>query len=141
MSFWSRLMRLLRKQNDAEEPRVFLQDERLILAIKEVAIQQNRSEEEIVGYLTKVGLDQLNQQKDLYECWFSLSEREQQVAALICMGYKNHEVAQILTIAPETVKTHLQRIFLKFNLRSSRELRLVLKDWNFKDWWDKNWQG
>ncbi len=134
-------MRLLRKQNDAEEPRVFLQDERLILAIKEVAIQQNRSEEEIVGYLTKVGLDQLNQQKDLYECWFSLSEREQQVAALICMGYKNHEVAQILTIAPETVKTHLQRIFLKFNLRSSRELRLVLKDWNFKDWWDKNWQG
>ncbi|MGZ9164486.1 MAG: LuxR C-terminal-related transcriptional regulator, partial [Anaerolineales bacterium] len=38
--------------------------------------------------------------------WSSLSHREQQVIALICLGYRNHEIAKILTIAPETVKTH-----------------------------------
>jgi len=31
------------------------------------------------------------------------------------------------------VKTDLQNIFDNFNLRSSRELRLALWDWNFAD--------
>ena len=47
---------------------------------------------------------------------------------------------KLLTIAPETVKTHLQSIFDKFDLRSSKELRLALKDWNFHDWWEHNQQ-
>jgi len=70
--------------------------------------------------------------------WASLSHREQQVAALICLGYRNYEIAQTLVIAPETVKTHLQRIFDKFHLRSSKELRLALKDWDFREWWEHN---
>ena len=36
---------------------------------------------------------------------------------------------------------HLQNIFAKFNLRSSKELRLVLKDWNFAEWWEQNQQA
>ncbi|SRR6266487_4407941 len=140
MSFLSRLIRLLKGESDVEEPRVFLQDEQLISAIKDVAKQQSRSEEEIVGYLTKVGLDQLNYQNDLDERWQSLSFREQQITALICLGHRNYEIAQILTITPETVKTHLQSIFLKFNFRSSKELRLVLKEWDFITWWKNNSQ-
>jgi len=62
------------------------------------------------------------------------------VIALVCMVHRNHEIAKILTIAPETVKTHLQSIFDKFNLRSSKELRLALKAWNFHDWWEHNQQ-
>ena len=57
-----------------------------------------------------------------------------------CLGHRNYQIAEILVIAPETVKTHLQNIFTKFNLRSSKELRLVLKDWNFADWWEQNQQ-
>jgi DNA-binding CsgD family transcriptional regulator len=70
--------------------------------------------------------------------WSSLSHREQQVVALICLGYRNYEIAQTLVIAPETVKAHLQHIFDKFHLRSSKELRLTLKDWDFRDWWEHN---
>jgi len=132
---------LSRKKDGTDETRVFLQDEELIATIKEVAKRESRTEEEIVAEFTKVGLNQFLTQNELGNRWSSLSHREQQVVALICLGHRNYEIADILGIAPETVKTHLQRIFDKFHLRSSRELRLALKDWNFRDWWEHNQQS
>ena len=142
MSLLSRLIQyLLRKKDNTEESRVFLQDEGLIAVIKDVAKQQQRAEEEIIADFTTVGLNQFLAQNEMEKRWSSLSHREQQVIALICLGYRNHEIAKTLTIAPETVKTHLQRIFDKFDLRSSKELRLALKAWDFRDWWEHNQQG
>jgi DNA-binding CsgD family transcriptional regulator len=132
---------LSRKKDGRDETRVFLQDEELIATIKEVAKQESRTEEEIVAEFTKVGLNQFLTQNELDKRWSSLSHREQQVVSLICLGHRNYEIANILGIAPETVKTHLQRIFDKFHLRSSKELRLALKDWNFRDWWENNQQS
>src|SRR5215207_1703516 len=141
MSLLSRLIQyLLRKKDNAEESRVFLQDEGLIAVIKDVAKQQQRAEEDIMADFATVGLNQFLAQNEMEKRWASLSHREQQVIALICLGYRNHEIAKILTIAPEMVKTHLQRIFDKFDLRSSKALRLALKDWNFRDWWEHNRQ-
>jgi ATP/maltotriose-dependent transcriptional regulator MalT len=141
MSFLGRLIQyLLPKKNHAGASRVFLQDEGLIAVIKDVAKQQQRAEEEIIADFTTVGLNQFLAQNEMEKRWASLSHREQQVIALICLGYGNHEIAKILTIAPETVKTHLQRIFDKFDLRSSKALRLVLKDWDFQGWWEHNQQ-
>jgi DNA-binding NarL/FixJ family response regulator len=134
------LQYLLRKKDNEEPSRVFLQDEELIAVIKDVARQQQRAEEEIIADFTKVGLHRFLAQNEMEQHWSSLSRREQQVIALVCLGYRNHEIAKTLTIAPETVKTHLQRIFDKFNLRSSKELRLALKDWDFRDWWEHNQQ-
>jgi DNA-binding CsgD family transcriptional regulator len=139
MSLLQRLMQyFLQKKADTNQPRVFLKDEELIAVIKDVAKQQSRPEEEVIADFTKVGLNQFLTQNELQARWVSLSHREQQVAALICLGYRNYEIAQTLVIAPETVKTHLQRIFDKFRLRSSKELRLALKDWDFRDWWEQN---
>jgi DNA-binding NarL/FixJ family response regulator len=129
----------LPKQKD--EARVFLQDAELVAVVKDVARQQKRPEEEVVAEFTKAGIDQFMTQTELENRWAFLSDREQQVAALICLGYRNYEIAKILVIAPETVKSHLQSIFNKFDLRSSRELRLALKNWNFEDWWDQNHQA
>ena len=141
MSLLGRLIQYLLRKKDNEEPsRVFLQDEELIAAIKDVARQQKRAEQEIIADFTKVGLNQFLAQNEMEQRWSSLSHREQQVIALICLGHRNHEIAKTLTIAPETVKTHLQSIFDKFNLRSSKELRLALKAWNFHDWWEHNRQ-
>jgi ATP/maltotriose-dependent transcriptional regulator MalT len=141
MSLLRRLIQYLIGERDmAEHSRVFLQDEELIAVIKDVAKQQSRAEEDVMAEFTKVGLNQFLTQKELEDRWSSLSHREQQVVALICLGYRNYEIAQTLVIAPETVKKHLQHIFDKFHLRSSKELRLVLKDWNFSDWWEHNQQ-
>jgi ATP/maltotriose-dependent transcriptional regulator MalT len=134
------MQHLLRGKGSAHESRVFLQDEGLIAIIKDVAKQQQRAEEEIMADFATVGLNQFLAQNEMERRWASLSHREQQVIALICLGYRNHEIAKILTIAPETVKTHLQRIFDKFDLRSSKALRVALKDWNFRDWWEHNQQ-
>ena len=136
-----RLRQLLENKKGNDESRIFLQDEEIVTLVRNAAKQQGRSEEEIITDFTKAGWDQLQQATEMEERWDSLSRREQQVVALICLGHRNYQIAEILVIAPETVKTHLQNIFTKFNLRSSKELRLVLKDWNFADWWEQNQQA
>ena len=138
---WRLIQFLLGRKARAEETRVFLQDEELIAVIKDVARQQKRAEQDVIADFTKVGLNQFWTQNELEERWSSLSHREQQVVALICLGYRNYEIAEMLVIAPETVKRHLQHIFAKFNLHSSKELRLALKNWDFHDWWDHNQQN
>lgn len=129
------------KKIGVKQTRMYLQDEELISTIKDVAEQQKRPEEEIMVEFAKAGLNQFLTQNEMENRWESLSHREQQVVALICLGHRNYEIASILVIAPETVKTHLQRVFDKFQLRSSKELRLALKDWNFRDWWEHNQQN
>lgn len=141
MSILQRLLRAwLPKKDAVEESRVFLQDEELIAVIKDVARQQNRPEQDVIAEFTKVGINQFLTQNELETRWASLSRREQQVVALICLGYRNYEIAKILVIAPDTVKTHLQHVFDKFGLRASKELRLALKNWDFVEWWDHNQQ-
>ena len=126
-------------ERDRPEPsRVFLQDEELIAVIKDVAKQQRRAEEDVMAEFTKVGLNQFRTQSEMQERWSSLSQREQEVVALVCLGSRNYEIAQTLGIAPETVKTHLQHVYDKLHLRSSKELRLALKDWDFRDWWERH---
>lgn len=129
---------LFGKKAGKNDARVFLKDEELIAVVKDVARQQSRAEEDIIADFTKAGLNQLFSQNEMKERWSSLSHREQQVVALICLGYRNHEIAEALVIAPETVKTHLQRVFDKFDLRSRKELRLALKNWEFREWWEHN---
>lgn len=136
-----RLRELFQKKKGEDEPRIFLKDEEIVTLVRNVAQQQGRSEEEVMTDFTKAGWDQLQQENEMMERWDSLSQRERQVVALICLGYRNYQIAEKLVIAPETVKTHLQNIFAKFNLRSSKELRFALKDWNFIEWWEKNQQA
>ncbi len=139
MSLLKRLLSYLMGESDNPEPtRVFLQDEELIAVIKDVAKQQSRAEEDVIADFTKVGLNQFLTQSELQDRWDSLSHREKQVVALVCLGSRNYEIAQTLGIAPETVKTHLQHVYDKLHLRSRKELRLALKDWDFQDWWEHN---
>ena len=139
MSLLKRLLNYLMGESGKPEPtRVFLQDEELIAVIKNVARQQSRAEEDVIADFTKVGLNQFLTQSELQDRWDSLSHREKQVVALVCLGSRNYEIAQTLGIAPETVKTHLQHVYDKLHLRSRKELRLALKDWDFQDWWEHN---
>jgi len=66
--------------------------------------------------------------------WRTLSPREQQVAALICLNCTNRQIAARLVISPETVKTHVRNILHKFDLHSKVEMRQALADWDFSAW-------
>ncbi|HEX2178496.1 MAG TPA: response regulator transcription factor [Actinomycetota bacterium] len=52
----------------------------------------------------------------------SLTEREQQILALIARGLSNHEIAERETLSYATVKTHVSRILTKLNLRDRAQL-------------------
>jgi len=47
-----------------------------------------------------------------------LSARERDVLTLVCRGLSNKRIALSLAIAPETVKAHFKRIFLKLEVGS-----------------------
>jgi DNA-binding CsgD family transcriptional regulator len=68
--------------------------------------------------------------------WFSLTIRERQVVALVCMGHRNYEIASILGVENSTIQTHLQSIFRKFGLRSRGEIRAALITWPAEEWWN-----
>lgn len=50
-----------------------------------------------------------------------LSVREHDVLRWMCRGLSNKRIAMRLAIAPETVKAHLKRIFLKLEVGSRAE--------------------
>jgi DNA-binding CsgD family transcriptional regulator len=131
-----RLRRLLKRKKRASASRVYSSDEALVKSVREIAQQQGRLEEEVLADFARSGRDQFFKDDEAEARWDSLSGREQEVTALACLGYRNYEIAGILGIAPETVKTHLQNIFNKFGLRSRKELRLVLNKWQFAEWWN-----
>jgi DNA-binding CsgD family transcriptional regulator len=116
--------------------RLYHADQELSAAIREAALEQGRSEEEVWQDFVRAGQEHFRQNSELEARWDSLSEREQEVTALACMGYRNYEIAETLGISHETVKTHLQNVFTKFDMRSRKELRLALRDWRFDEWWD-----
>ena len=66
--------------------------------------------------------------------WEDLTPREQDVAALVCLGYTNQEIAQKLVIATSTVKTHVRHVLRKFQLHGKLELKGVLRGWDFSGW-------
>ena len=65
--------------------------------------------------------------------WESLSERQQEVAALACLSYTNADIAEKLDISLETVKTHIKVILRKFKVLGRHQLRYILRKWDFSD--------
>ncbi|MDB5394415.1 MAG: helix-turn-helix transcriptional regulator, partial [Rhodospirillales bacterium] len=50
-----------------------------------------------------------------------LSRREREIVGMISEGFPNKRIARSLAISPETVKSHLKRIFLKLAVASRIE--------------------
>lgn len=111
-------------------------DEHTYQSMLELARLEQRPLEELHAGLLAEALDRRSQAYQLQADWQRLSLREQQVAALACLGYTNPQIAARLSISGETVKTHMRNVLLKFNLASKAELRAALAHWDFSDWQD-----
>ena len=99
-----------------------------------LAQHEGRPEDELIQKLLAAGLTHYYETEELWKKWSSLSQREKEVTALVCLGRTNKGVAERLVISPETVKTHLRNALIKFNFRSRDELRMALQDWDFDAW-------
>ena len=93
-----------------------------------------RPEDELIQDLLAAGLTQYYSSDVLSYQWETLSTRERDVAALVCLGYTNKEIGRRLSISPQTVKTHMRNVLIKFNLHTRSELKLSLQGWDFSLW-------
>ena len=58
--------------------------------------------------------------------WASLTEREQEVSICAAQGMTNKEIATQLGISAKTVKTHVEKVFWKLNVRRRVQLSRFL---------------
>jgi len=101
--------------------------------VKEIAVDQRRREQEVYKDIIEAGMKALKDKDEYAGIWDTLSGREQQVTALTCLGYRTYEIADMLGISYDTVRTHSKHIYAKFGL-NRKELRLALKNWDFQEW-------
>jgi len=127
MSFRQWLQRILERQVIQLEPRIYEQ-------IADLAERQQRPPETVAADLLSLALEQQQQADEGLHYWETLSPREQEVAALTCLGYTNAEIAKRLHIALPTVKTHIRNILRKFGLSNRTELQRLLSGWDFSEW-------
>ncbi len=133
MSLWKRILSLFGLRADVDS-RNYEQVQSFRTLITELALQEQRSEEEVHADLLATVIAQQQQGRDLFDRWSALSPREQQVAVLVCRGYTNNEIAARLGIAPTTVKTHVKNVLTKYHFHSKDELRIALENWDFRAW-------
>lgn len=129
---WRKLLYRLGFQRKTQ--RLLQLDEELLDALGKLAEQEQRSEEEIAVNLLASSLAVHRQAAANMQHWEELSIREKQVVALICLHYTNRQIAGILHLSPETVKTHVQHCLHKFGLRAKEDLRILLQHWDFSEW-------
>ena len=109
-------------------------DEDLHLALEKLASQEQRPAGELAAEMLASAVADRHTAEGLCKRWLSLSPREQEVAALTCLGFTNRQIAARLGVSSETVKTHLHNALVKFNLHGKAQLRMLLSDWDFSAW-------
>ena len=132
MSIWDRLLYLMGKR-PTPDPRTYHLElsESLQVSLSTLASDEGRPEHELIPELLNAGLTQYSSNERLWKKWESLSTREKEVAALVCLGHTNREIAARLNISPETVKDRLETALRKFHLTKRTELRVLLAHWDF----------
>jgi DNA-binding CsgD family transcriptional regulator len=130
MSIWRRLLNWIGLRPKTGS-RTYEISESLQVTLTTIAKHEGRPENELLPDILAAGLTQYVSKEKLWNRWNSLTEREQAVAALACLGYTNRQIAARLNISPETVKVRLQKALTKFDVSTRSQLQMQLKDWDF----------
>src|SRR6266545_5832346 len=133
MSIWHTLLYWIGLRSDPG-PRCYKLSESMQVTLKTLSDHDGRPEPELAQDLIAAGLTHYYSPGEVLKKWESLSSRQQDVTALVCLGYTNRQIAALLTVSPETVKTHLAKVFQKFEVMSRHQLRDMFSDWNFSAW-------
>lgn len=106
----------------------------LLPYLEHLAAQEQRSLASIIDELLQMGVTERMLAVENLQRWEALTPREQQVAALACLGYTNEEIAGRMIISTNTVRTHIRNILYKFSINSKVELQKKLAGWDFHAW-------
>ncbi len=136
LAFWLYLRRALRSLIFAS--RIMRPGGEIGRALRELSESELRPEDEIAADLLANAIARHQAAEENLRRWRALTPREQEVSALTCLNFTNVQIADHLTISPETVKTHIRNVLAKFKLHSKNELRQNLSDWDFSAWAEAN---
>jgi len=133
MKAWTRFINFLGAGSDSNS-NSFELDESLRTILSDIARREKRPASEIQADLLAEGLLRRKKHADLWQRWQTLSPRQQDVAALACLGYTNGQIAFKLKLSPDTIKGYMRQVLYKFHLHSKVEMRLALDGWDFGQW-------
>jgi len=139
MNLWNWLRRTFNRQGKAPprasmemyEETIHVGQQDLTDLICEIAEQEQRSPEDVASEIFSHTREEYEHFDKKLAKWHTLSPREQEVAALACLGYTNEDIAQKLFISPNTVKVHIRNSLFKFSAHSKEHLRQILKGMDF----------
>jgi DNA-binding CsgD family transcriptional regulator len=134
MYLFERVLYHIRDMFRHKPPKNFSLDVETLHSVQFIAEQSRRTPEEIAGLLIDAALRSRETQEEIWARWQSLTPREQEITALICLNYTSRQAASKLYISPETVKTHVEHILQKFGVSNRHALRILLQDWDFSAW-------
>ncbi|MBW6472947.1 MAG: LuxR C-terminal-related transcriptional regulator [Anaerolineaceae bacterium] len=134
MSIWHTFQKFFRPEANPSSQRSFTLEGDLLLSLEQLARYRGSTPRKVAADLLARELQSVEVERETWEKWQSLTEREQQVAALICLQYRTQQIATRLQIAPETVRSHVHNILHKMDLPNRIALRQLLAGWDFSSW-------
>lgn len=133
MSIWRKILSLIGLR-PISAPRKYGLSESMQVTLTTLSQYDGRPEEALIQDLLAAGLTHYYSSDELWRKWESLTPREKEVVALVCLGYTNRQAAVRMSISPETVKYHLHNVFGKYGVKSRSQLQQLLKEWDFDIW-------
>lgn len=134
MVLFQRIVRTIRGWFARKQTANFTLDVNTLRSLRSLAEQEQRTPEEIASQILGDAFRSHQAQGENWQRWQSLTPREQEIAALICLNYTSRQIAAKLHISPETVKTHAEHILMKFGVSDRNAMRLMLNGWDFSAW-------
>lgn len=133
MTFWERLQFLWnRGANDF----TYNLDARLVESLQQLADMEQRPVSEMTARLLRQAVREREAMQTAWERWQTLTPREQDMTALVCLDFTTRQIAARYGISTETVKSHISSVLVKFGVRNRQHLRRALFGWDFSAWED-----
>ncbi len=133
MSIWRRFLYWIGLRPKSG-PRYFEVSEQLQLKLTSLAQHAGRPEDQLAQELLAAGLTEYYSQDELWQRWETLTPREREVTALICLGYTNRQAAVWMSVTAATVKFHVRNVLQKFGVETRSQLKQLLREWDFSAW-------
>ena len=103
-------------------------------ALDELAYRLQLSRADLIEDIFEAGFQYYADVYQTRRLWHSLSQRQKQITALACRGHTNKEMASVLSISVNTVKTHLSLVLEKCDVTSKDGLMTLFEGWDFASW-------
>ncbi len=133
MSILQRLLYWIGLRSDPG-PRKYEVAAPLQVSLTTLAKHEGRPEHELFPDIVAAGLTQYSAKDRVWKKWESLTLREQEATALVCLGYTNRQIAARMGVTEAGVKFHLGNVYSKFRVRNRAKLRQMLAGWDFSAW-------